>query len=177
MKLRLVILAAAVGAGCSGTVDVPNPTRAAVAAPKLREDRMSPMGRLATAHARKLALESGTRFFSYGSSGGNCTVLDCDDDTPWIDPDTSVALASGQAETSIAVDKTGQHVVIGYNDFRGFSTNPISVSGVLWSDDGGRTFNDGGQLPSPGDGVVGTAKFPEVFGDATVKYLGGCTFI
>jgi hypothetical protein len=82
-----------------------------------------------------------------------------------------------QAETSIAVDSTGQHVVLGFNDFRGFSMNPIRVSGYMYSDDGGATFVDGGQLPSPGTELIGTTQYPQVFGDPEVKYLGGCSFI
>ena len=85
--------------------------------------------------------------------------------------------ASTQSETSIAVDATGQHIVIGFNDFRGFSNNPVSVSGFMYSDDGGEHFVDGGQLPSPGTDVVGTTRLPQVFGDPDVKYVGGCTFI
>jgi len=85
--------------------------------------------------------------------------------------------AGGQAETSIAVDTTGQHVVVGFNDTRGFALNPISVSGFFYSDDGGKTFVDGGQLPSPGNDVIGTTRLPEVFGDPDVKYLGACTFV
>ncbi len=85
--------------------------------------------------------------------------------------------AGGQAETSIAIDATGQHVVIGFNDTRDFARNPISVSGFFYSDDGGKTFVDGGQLPSPGTDVIGTTKLPQVFVDPDVKYLGACTFI
>ena len=50
----------------------------------------------------------------------------------------------GQAELSIAIDSTGQHIVVGFNDQRGFLLNPISVSGFMYSDDGGTTFTDGG---------------------------------
>src|ERR1051326_8570927 len=50
----------------------------------------------------------------------------------------------GQAQPSIAVDSTGQHIVIGTNNTAGFGLNPISVSGFRYSDDGGRTFTDGG---------------------------------
>ena len=83
----------------------------------------------------------------------------------------------GQAELSIAVDSTGQHIVIGFNDQRGFLLNPVSVSGYMYSDDGGETFVDGGQLPSPGDTDIGGTLLPQVFGDPEVKYLGGCTFV
>ncbi|HJZ88105.1 MAG TPA: hypothetical protein VKN99_23185 [Polyangia bacterium] len=99
---------------------------------------------------------------------------DCDDGG-LQDPDGPGG--GGQAETTIAVDDTGQHIVIGFNDTRGFSSNPISVSGFMFSDDGGRNFVDGGQLPSPGTDLIGTTKFPQVFGDPDVKYLGDCNFI
>ncbi|HXZ78815.1 MAG TPA: sialidase family protein [Terriglobales bacterium] len=80
-----------------------------------------------------------------------------------------------QSELSIALDKTGQHVVIGFNDFRGFSLNPLSVSGFAYSDDGGATFTDGQQLPT-----TGTTTHGQVFGDPDVKYVpggNGCQFI
>jgi hypothetical protein len=83
----------------------------------------------------------------------------------------------GQAEISIAVDSTGQHIVVGFNDQRGFALNPLSVSGFMYSDDGGNTFVDGGQLPSPGDTNIGGTLLPQVFGDPEVKYLGDCTFV
>jgi len=85
--------------------------------------------------------------------------------------------AGGQAETSIAIDSTGQHIVVGFNDTRGFSLNPLSVSGYMYSDDGGQTFVDGGQLPSPGSSSIGGTLLPQVFGDPDVKYLGGCNFV
>lgn len=84
----------------------------------------------------------------------------------------------GQAETSLAVDSTGQHIVIGMNDTRGFTLSPLSVSGFAYSDDGGATFTDGGQLPvTTGTTTIGTTVYPQVFGDPEVKYLGGSTFI
>jgi hypothetical protein len=86
--------------------------------------------------------------------------------------------SGGQAETSIAVDSTGQHVVVAMNDTRGFGLSPLSVSGFAYSDDGGLTFTDGGQLPvTTGTTTVGTTVVPQVFGDPEVKYLGGSTFI
>jgi hypothetical protein len=84
----------------------------------------------------------------------------------------------GQAETSIAIDSTGQHVVVGINDTRGFGLNPVSISGFAYSDDGGATFTDGGQLPvTTGTSNIGTFLYPRVFGDPEVKYLGGSTFV
>jgi len=49
--------------------------------------------------------------------------------------------------TSIAVEQHGQHIVGGYNDTRGCSLNPISVSGVMYSDDGGKTWVDADSFP------------------------------
>ena len=79
-----------------------------------------------------------------------------------------------QSETSIAIDSTGQHIVVGFNDFRGFDLAQTSVSGFMYSDDGGQTFIDGGQLPT---GPADMFGFPQVFGDPDVKYLGGCNFV
>jgi hypothetical protein len=63
------------------------------------------------------------------------------------------------------------------NDFRGFSRSPLSISGFSYSDDGGITFIDGGQLPVtvPTSVFLGQT-YPQVFGDPEVKYLGGSTF-
>jgi len=137
------------------------------------EARLSPMGQ-AAARAVARALPPGDGF-----DRGTCfNEPDCEEDSaPPSGQDDDVFIPGGQAEVSIAVDSTGQHVVIGYNDTRGFALNPLSVSGVLYSDDGGKTFVDGGQLPSPGTDVIGATRFPQVFGDPDVKYLGGCTFI
>jgi hypothetical protein len=91
------------------------------------------------------------------------------------------ALDSTQSELSIAMDRTGRNVVVGFNDFRGFSaptTSPLSISGYMYSTDGGRTFTDGGQLPvTTGTEMLGAVLLPQIFGDPEVKYLGGCTFI
>ena len=78
----------------------------------------------------------------------------------------------GQAEVSIAVDASGQHIIIGYNDSRGFftpATDPFLLSGYIVSHDGGKTFSPDGFLPS--DGLT------DIFGDPDVKYLGGCNFV
>src|SRR3954467_8807419 len=87
----------------------------------------------------------------------------------------------GQAELAIAVDPTGMHIVVGYNDTRGFSLSPASVSGFAYSDDGGLNFTDGGQLPTATVGhTPDGATYPQVFGDADIKYVpggGGCQFI
>src|SRR2546422_7198917 len=142
--------------------------------PKHTDDRMSTVGH-AAARART-AIDNGLPGVEtakdFEETGVCVSQPDCEDDGPPAD-----GPASTQSETSIAVDSTGQHVVIGINDFRGFSSNPISISGFMYSDDGGLTFVDGGQLPSPGTDTIGAFKFPQVFGDPDIKYLGGCTFV
>jgi hypothetical protein len=137
------------------------------------EDRMSAMGRIA-ARARA-AIEA-----THGKARlGRRLDANCDNEPDCEGEDEFDAdnVAGGQAELSIAVDSTGQHVVIGYNDTRGFALNPTSVSGVMYSDDGGNTFVDGGQLPSPGTDSIGATLLPQVFGDPDIKYMGGCNFV
>ncbi|MBI3447894.1 MAG: HYR domain-containing protein [Acidobacteria bacterium] len=131
------------------------------------EDIMSAMGRVAQTQAdeRDAAAAGGIQATALA------TGQDDDNDGP----------LGGQAETSLAVDPTGMHIVIGFNDTRGFSLNPASVSGFRYSDDGGVTFVDGGQLPvTTGTSAIGTTLFPQVFGDPEVKYVpggGGCQFV
>lgn len=139
-------------------------------------NEMSPMGQAATRHIEIIT--------NGGASGPDLVAPKQDDDNCVNEPRCAAGLregpAGGQAELSIAVDSTGQNIVIGFNDTRGFSRNPISVSGYMVSHDGGTTFTDGGQLPSPEphDTIgTGTTKYPQVFGDPDVKYLGGCTFV
>jgi len=105
-------------------------------------------------------------------SGGCRNEPECEDEAPLV-------ASTLQSETSIAVDATGQHVVVGFNDFRGFAdaSKATSLSGFMYSDDGGLTFTDGGQLPSPGTDIVGGQRFPQIFGDPDVKYVGACTFL
>ncbi len=160
------------------TVALPGGVETVQAAPqKSPASRMSSMGRLGYNywHQRLSAgAQSSGRLHSFGSGlpngqdGGGIEFQD---------PDTPV-LAGNLAETTIAVDSTGKHVVVGYNDPRGFNTNPVSLSGYAYSDDGGKTFTEGGTLPSPGTDVFpdGTA-LPQIYGDPDVKYLGGSTFI
>jgi hypothetical protein len=146
-----------------------------------RQDMMSANGKRAAAVAAKIARESN----SIGSRRAAAAEEEEEDegrcvnepDCPGEEEGDAEEAPGGQAEVSIAVDASGQHIVIGYNDTRGFSENPISLSGVLYSEDGGRTFVDGGRLPTPGNDVIGTTRFPQVFGDPEVKYLGGCTFV
>ena len=140
------------------------------------EGRMSSMGQLA-ARARAELGSPGVRSFVRGAgpSFGD-TPEDCLND-PSCPGGYREGPAGGQAELSIAVDETGQHVVIGYNDTRGFALNPTTLSGVMYSDDGGQTFVDGGQLPTPGNEAIGATLLPQIFGDPEVKYLGECTFL
>ncbi len=92
------------------------------------------------------------------------------------DPDWALAIPGGQAEYSIAVDSTGQHIVIGFNDTRGFNKSPFQLSGYYYSDDGGATFVDGGSLPpGPTTSLSGTL-YPQIFGDPDIRYAGGSTF-
>jgi len=128
------------------------------------DDLMSPAGQMASQHA--IGVSSNREVLARAAVG------DDDDES-----EDDAFARGGQAELTVAVDATGQHVVMGFNDTRGFALNPISVSGFMYSDDGGKTFVDGGQLPTPGNDVIGTTLLPQVFGDPEVKYLGGCTFI
>ena len=144
-----------------------------------RDNKMSAAGKRAAASIAKLTRQGAsartavTAFEEEDEEGGRCVnEPDCGEE----EGDAEEA-PGGQAEVSIAVDASGRHVVIGYNDTRGFSENPISLSGVLYSEDGGRTFVDGGRLPSPGTDTIGATRLPQVFGDPEVKYLGGCTFV
>jgi hypothetical protein len=139
------------------------------------KDQMSAMGRAAArARAASEAAAHGVSQKDFDAADVCVNELECEDGDHAPLPDGP---SSTQSETSIAVDSTGQHIVIGFNDFRGFSQNPVSLSGFMYSDDGGAHFVDGGQLPSPGLDVVGGSKLPQVFGDPDVKYVGGCTFI
>jgi len=140
---------------------------------------MSAMGRAAAKARRAISADAAASpdYEKDLEEAGDCVnEPDCEGDS-FDDPDAPAGPAGTQSETSIAVDSTGQHIVIAFNDFRGFSSNPLSLSGFMYSDDGGRTFVDGGQLPSPGTDLIGTTRLPQVFGDPDVKYIGGCTFI
>jgi len=141
-----------------------------------REDKMSAMGQRAAAAVARINAKthpaSGLAAQLAAGDEGCVNNPECGGE----DEDEESA-PGGQAELSIAVDETGKHIVIGFNDTRGFALNPISVSGYMYSEDGGKTFVDGGQLPSPGDESIGDTKFPLVFGDPEVKYLGNCVFV
>src|SRR5687768_5437980 len=153
-----------------------NPADASGSKPS--EDKMSAMGKRAAAAVARINAQS------RGVAAPAARAATDDDDGCLNKPECGEEgeeeeeeIPGGQAELSIAVDETGRHIVIGFNDTRGFDLNPISVSGYLYSEDGGRTFVDGGQLPSPGDEVIGTTRFPQVFGDPDVKYMGDCVSV
>jgi hypothetical protein len=147
----------------------------AVKIKKAKEDRMSASGHLAL-RARAIIEATQGRLFAKGAADDNCiNKSDCEDEGG--EGEGGDGPAGGQAEVSIAVDSSGQHVVIGFNDTRGFALNPTSVSGYMYSDDGGVTFIDGGQLPSPGNDNIGATRLPQIFGDPEIKYLGSCNFV
>jgi hypothetical protein len=148
-------------------------------------DQMSDMGRLAYVVQRALQqLPAGGRGQSYRVLLANFGALikrdclggdeDCGDGIGQDGP------GSTQSEMSMAVDPTGLHIVVGFNDFRGFSVSPQSVSGYAYSDDGGLTFTDGQQLPNVSNGNISGTLLPQVDGDPDIKYVpggAGCQFI
>ena len=146
-------------------------------------ERMSSMGHLAHLAATG-RLDGSMAKARAGKPAGTSVVVDgaifdqVAADTPPVNDDNEIRPAGGQSQPSIAVDSTGRHIVIGLNDTRGFGLNPASVSGFMYSDDGGQTFTDAGQLPVTTEiSFVGTTAYPQVFGDPEVKYLGGSTFV
>lgn len=139
-------------------------------------DKMSPMGQRAAAEVARVLSNTPRAATAFNSADAKVSDDLCLNE-PRCPGGLRESAPGGQAELSIAVDKTGKHIVIGFNDTRGFALNPLSVSGFLYSEDGGDTFIDGGQLPSPGNQAIGTTLFPQVSGDPEVKYLGDCVFI
>jgi hypothetical protein len=178
MRRSLFLLMAVILLGWSSTVlrggqaagPAATPQRAGESAAAAEDERMSAMGRLASL-ARSGRLAKAIAKARLRSEGVQIDTADGDDD--------QLAAPNTQAENSIAVDSTGQHVVVGFNDARGFATSPVSVSGFMYSDDGGQTFTDGGQLPVNTVPVtsLGGTLYPQIFGDPDVKYLGGSNFI
>ena len=158
----------------SGIVAQPDvPGHAGAVAPKPKDGRtrpsdlLSPMGRRAQKAQAALAKKQGRHFDSLDKDICG-DQQECEEENS--DPDFD-GPAGGQAETSIAVDSSGQHIVVGFNDTRGFALNPMSVSGFMYSDDGGATFADGGQLPSPGTDLIGVSQTLVLAG-----LLGGAIF-
>src|SRR5262249_22951975 len=89
-------------------------------------------------------------------------------------------VSGAESEYALAVDPTGQNIVIGYNLF---AVDPSGVSGIgfAYSNDGGQTFQDGGFLPSPGNQRAPDGSLlPVVLSDPDVKWVpggSGCNFI
>ncbi len=74
-----------------------------------------------------------------------------------------------QSETTIAANTNGSILVAGYNDARGFSYNPISLSGVARSFDGGVNWQEVPVGPG-GAGVLPSLPGGAVYGDPDVKF-------
>jgi hypothetical protein len=134
------------------------------AAVKQQDERMSPAGQLAPRVRRQLAAGRAPRALPALAA---VAPNDCGQEPEC--QDKTASQPGGQAEVSIAVDTSGQNIVIGYNDTRGFFTNPYQLSGYIVSHDGGQTFSSDGLLPTDGQTYV--------YGDPDVKYLGGCNFV
>ncbi len=138
--------------------------------------KMSPAGRLARLAAIG-QLDAAIEQARKSGSGFNALIADSGSGGSGS-KDGGTGHAGGQAELSIAVDASGQHVVVGASDTRGFNLNPVSMSGYAYSDDGGATWVDGGTLPvSTATSMIGTTVLPQLFGSPEVKYLGGSNFI
>jgi hypothetical protein len=157
-------------------------------AQKNHANQMSGMGQMAHRHVLRLqraVLASPTgnfKTFTGDENLGTGSLADDEEsDQPFTgDPqdDDTPNIAGGQAETSINCDSTGQHIVVGFNDTRGFAFAQTDVSGFIYSDDGGITWTDGGQLPINvgSNTTIAGAVYPEPFGDADIVYLGGSKF-
>ncbi len=183
-KKMLLLLTCAVSAAVLATSAITGSGQAQPApkAPNHARD-MSPVGRRARRALRKLlgsppatptarpaARPIGGEIGDEEEEGGGPGPLEDGGELP----------GGNQGELTIAIDDSGRHVVIGFNDFRGFvdASDTVSISGFMWSDDGGKTFVDGGRLPiTTGTVDLGGTLLPQVFGDPDVKYLGGCNFI
>ena len=141
-------------------------------------DVMSSMGRLAAAARARIAADTAPVRALVAPGGRSIDNDDLCQNDPSCPGGFREAPDNTQSELSIAIDRTGKNVVIGFNDFRGFANSPVSLSGYMYSSDGGKTFVDGGQLPvTTGTEMLGTTVLPQIFGDPEVKYLGACTFI
>lgn len=147
----------------------------------LTSSLMSPMGARASNLRRQIAkiIAGGKRgTFSLTADAGGDTGEECDDCNS--DPDFTFPGGGSNAEIRVAVDPTGQNVIVGFNDSRGFSFSPVTLSGVARSSDGGLTWVDGGRLPNGPTTTVGGSAFPQVFGDPDVKWVAGgtgCNFV
>ncbi|MEA2174779.1 MAG: hypothetical protein QOD00_2371 [Blastocatellia bacterium] len=131
-------------------------------------NEMSSMGRRAylAAFKREQQQSGGKGINPNGGSG-------CLSDDPECEKEgeVTVGLADKQSEMGLAVDPSGLHVVTGFNEAQGFSTNPNKLSGFSTSHDGGATFTVTGALPSPGNQSIGATLYPQIFGDPDIKWV------
>lgn len=130
-------------------------------------DEMSATGRIA--YLAAYAREHGGKGKVGGIGIDNSGCLS--DDPECEDEEGGVGLNDKQSEMGIAVDPSGMHVVVGYNDAQGFATNPNKLSGFATSHDGGVTFTTIGTMPSPGNQSIGATLYPQIFGDPDIKWL------
>ena len=179
-SIAALFLVTAVG-GCSTETPVGTGTPAAAPvgarAQTRRPAEMSPMGARARHAVRAVAAQQAPAILFTRDDEGGGGDPDEEQGGPGPLEDGGELPGGNQGELAIAVDDSGDHIVVGFNDFRGFNNDPISVSGFMYSDDGGKTFTDGGQLPAPPTADLDGTLLPQVFGDPDVKYLGGCNFI
>ncbi len=102
-----------------------------------------------------------------GIDGGSGCLSEDED----CEREGGVGLNDKQSEMGIAVDPSGMHVVIGFNEAQGFATNPNKLSGFATSHDGGVTFTVTGVMPSPADQAIGATLYPQIFGDPDIKWV------
>ena len=81
----------------------------------------------------------------------------------------SMSAAGVQSETAIAANPGGTVLIAGYNDLRGLSVSPFSVSGIARSADGGATWSEVPVGPG-GLGVLPSVTNGSVYGDPDVKW-------
>jgi Carboxypeptidase regulatory-like domain/Domain of unknown function (DUF4214) len=154
----------------NNTTQKPAPkASAATTGDQIASDKMTSMGQIAHLLSNNLVPKSKPGHIFPNLSDDTCVGADED----CSEEGFSDGPAGGQAEMAIGVDPTGAHVVIGFNDTRGFALNPARLSGFAYSDDGGVNFTDGGQLPSATVSTIGGTNYPQVFGDPDIKFVPG----
>lgn len=179
------IVALGIVLSCAATIPAAAQTstngKVGVTKKHLSSSLMSPMGARASNLRKKIAklIASGKRgTFSLTVADSGDPGEECDDCN--ADPDFTFPGGGSNAEIRVAVDPTGQNVIIGFNDARGFNASPVTLSGVARSSDGGVTWVDGGRLPNGPTTLVGGTAFPQIFGDPDVKWVAGgtgCNFV
>ncbi|MDE2367919.1 MAG: exo-alpha-sialidase [Burkholderiales bacterium] len=171
-----VSLGAAADAGAQTTSST---ARVGATRKPITVSRLSPMGALAKRLSHQIVrrLATGARNFTINGAAAT-DGADCDDCN--YDPDFTFPGGGSNAEIRVAADPSGQNIVIGFNDARGFNFSPTTLSGVARSTDGGLTFTDGGRLPTGPTTTVGSAVVPQIYGDPDVKWVPGgtgCNFV